>query len=202
VNNWTAAEILLGVAVLVLAMPREDGFLIPERRDWLGWLRRLRPRVRRQREEAAGREADRYVTDLRTDRDQDFMTIRQDQLPSAQRNFASPLVTDPTPGQRPPWKTAENPAWGLTRGKAQDAASGRPRRRAPHDPPTIVVELMRPAVAGDLGRYLAKLPAYTDLDESGDVLFVPRSSLAPGTPGRDGEPQRAEDSESGEERDG
>jgi hypothetical protein len=169
-------------------MPREDGFILPERRDWLGWLRRLRPKVRRQREEAAGREADRYVTDLRADPGQDPMVIRQDQLPSAQRGFASPLVTDPTPGQKPPWRTAENPAWGLP---ARDGAQGipweKPRRRAPHDPPTIVVELMRPAVAGDLGRYLARLPAYAD-DDSADPFFVPRSSLALGAPDHESAP--------------
>jgi hypothetical protein len=199
VSNWTAAEILLAAAVLVLAMPREDGFILPERRDWLGWLRRLRPRVRRQREDDAGREADQYVTDLRADRDQDPMTVRQDQLPSAHRRFASPLVTDPTPGQKPPWKTAENPAWDVP---AQVIPPEKRRRRAPGDPPTIVIEIMRPAMDGDLRRYLEKLPSYPDLDESGDVFFVPRSSLAPGVPGGNEAPQTAGDGEAGREQGG
>lgn len=198
-NNWTAAEILLAAAVLVLAMPREDGFILPERRDWLGWLRRLRPRARRQREDDAGREADQYVTDLRTDRDQDPMTVRQDQLPSARRRFASPLVTDPTPGQKPPWRTAENPSWGVP---AQVLPPEKRRRRAPGDPPTIVIEIMRPAMDGDLRRYLERLPSYTDLDDSGDVLFVPRSSLAPGAPDGSSAPQTAGDGEAGAGQEG
>ena len=181
-NNWTAAEILLAAAVRALAMPREDGFILPERRDWLGWLRRLRPGARRQREDAAGREADQYVTDLRTDRDQDRMTLRTDQLPSVQRRFTS-TVTDPTPGQRPPWKTAENPSWNIP---GQARPQDRPRRRAPNDPPTIVVELMRPALDADLGRYLETLPSYPDLPDPGGVFFVPPSSLAPGAPQRPG----------------
>lgn len=179
-NNWTAAEILLGAAVLVLAMPREDGFLIPERRDWLGWARRILPSVRRRREEEGAREADRYVTDLRAEPDQDPMLIRRDQLPSARRRYVTPLLTQPTEEQaahRPPWKTAENPAWGAP----QEAPPGR-RRRAPGDPPTIVIELMRPGIADDLGRYLAELPAYPEAGEPGDALPVPRSSLAPASP--------------------
>lgn len=194
VSNWTAAEILLGIAVLVLAMPREDGFVIPERRDWLGWLRRLRPRVRRQREEAAGREADRYVTDLRTDRDQPYMTLRQDQLPNTSKRFQTPLLSPPT-DKKQPWETAENPAWHppADSQSVQEPPREKPRRRAPHDPPTIVIELMRPAVSDDLGRYLARLPAYTDLDDSGDVLFVPRSSLSLGAPDHDGAPENVGD---------
>jgi hypothetical protein len=178
---------LLAVAVLVLAMPREDGFLLPERRDWLGWLRRLRPGFRRKREEAAGREADDYVTDLRTDRDQDPMTVRADQLPSASRVYRGPLVSPPT-GKKPPWKTSENPAW--TSGANQvlpPEAPARARRRAPGDPPTIVIEIMRPAIEGDLGYYLTTLPAYPD-DSAGDP-FVPRSSLALGAPDHEGPPR-------------
>jgi len=182
-NHWTAAGILLAAAVLALAMPREDGFILPERRDWLGWLRRLLPGARRQREEAAGREADQYVTDLRTDKDQDPMTVRADQLPSVHRRFSS-HVTDPTPGQKPPWRTAENPSWNIP---VQVPQQKRPRRRAPNDPPTIVVELMRPALDADLGRYLETLPSYPDLPDSGGVFFVPPSSLAPGAPQHTGD---------------
>lgn len=186
-SNLTAAEILLGIAVLVLAMPREDGFILPERRDWTGWLKRLLPKARRRREEEAGREADRYVTDLRTDRDQPLAVIRQDQLPSTVRKFRTPLLSPPTE-QKPPWKTAENPAW-----NPQPVPLEKPRRRAPHDPPTVVIEIMRPAVEGDLGHYLAELPAYTDDSE---FLFVPRSTLAlddpdhHGAPGDDDDAQR------------
>jgi hypothetical protein len=196
VNYWTAAFLLV-MAVLALAMPREDGFVIPERRDYFGWLRRLLPSVRRRREEEAGFEADRYVTDLRSDRDQDPMTIRADQLPSTQRVYRGPLISPPT-DKKPPWKTAENPGW--TRATppptlpslpvtSPEPPPDRPRRRAPHDPPTVVIEIMRPAVEGDLGRYLAELPGYTEEDYSADFLFVPRSALALDVPDHDGPPQ-------------
>jgi hypothetical protein len=198
VINWAEAGTLLGIAFLALAMTREEGFFIPERRDWLGWLRRLRPQVRRQREEEAGAEADRYVADLRTDRDQPLMTVRRDQLPSAVRTFRPPLVTRPaegTEGQRPPWDTAANPRLGETAAPERE----RPRRRAPGDPPTIVIEVMRPAMDGDLGRYLETLPVYTDGDWSAD-LFVPRASLALGAPDHDGPPDDVGDHDP-EERD-
>jgi hypothetical protein len=193
VNNWDLSAALLAAAVLVLAMPREDGFLIPERRDWFGWLRRMKPGSRRRREEAGGYEAERYVTDLRTDRDQDPMTIRQDQLPVMSRVYRGPLISPPT-DQKPPWKTSENPAWttGASRVPGQEEPQElpvqRPRRRAPGDPPTIVVEIMRPAVEGDLGTYLAQLPAYTDEDWSAGDLFVPHSALPLGTPDHEGPP--------------
>jgi hypothetical protein len=190
------------MAVLALAMPREDGFVIPERRDWLGWLRRLLPQARRQREEEAAFEADRYVTDLRTDRDQPLMTIRQDQLPSTVRVYRGPLVSAPT-DKKPPWKTAENPGWRIPASPVpvvQEVQPEKRPRRAPHDPPTVVIEIMRPAVEGDLGRYLAELPAYTDIEDSADSLFVPRSSLALGVPDDEGAP--GEDHEGGREEDG
>jgi hypothetical protein len=196
VNNWTAAEILLGAAVLVLAMPREDGFVIPERRDWLGWLKGLRPRVRRQREEDGGREADRYVTALRAEP----VIIRQDQLPSLHRAYQGPVVTRPTVEQerrqRPPWQAAAAPVPPPARG----VPGRKPRRRAPGDPPTVVIEVMRPAISGDLGTYLAELPAYTDLDDdSEDAFFVPRSSIALGAPDHDGTPQHVDDDEAEED---
>lgn len=201
-SNWDLSAVLLAAAVLVLAMPREDGFLIPERRDWLGWLRRMKPGFRRRRDEAAGYEAERYVTDLRTDRDQSPMTIRQDQLPSAVRRFETPLLSPLGPGQvqqHPPWPTAENPGW--TAGTAQPAMADEPqdppaavpRRRAPGDPPTIVIEIMRPAVEGDLGIYLAQLPAYTDEDWSAGGLFIPPSAIALGAPDHEGAPHHVDD---------
>jgi hypothetical protein len=176
------------MAVLALAMPREDGFLIPERRDYLGWLRRLLPGARRRREEEAGAEADRYVTDLRTDKDQSPMTIRADQLPSTQRVYRAPLMSPPSI-LKPPWQEAEDPA--RSRGPAT-APQESPvyRRRAPGDPPTIVIEIMRPAIEGDLGNYLARLPGYPDDDAlSARGPFVPRASLALGPPDHDGPPQ-------------
>lgn len=192
VSNWTAAEILLGMAVLALAVPREDGFVLPERRDWTGWLRRLLPKARRRREEEAGYEAERYVTDLRTDRDQPLMTLRQDQLPSMSRVHRPPLASPPS-ALKPPWKTAENPGWGL-RAAPQEPPGGEPkrRRRAPGDPPTVVIEIMRPAMEGDLRRYLEELPAYADDDLSAGV-FVPRASLALGAPDHDGAPEDVDD---------
>lgn len=194
-SNWTAAEILLGAAVLVLAMPREDGFVIPERRDWLGWLKRLRPGTRRRREEEAGHEAERYVTDLRTD--QEPMTVRQDQLPSLNRKFSSTVLTTAPEGQRPPWQAAENPARAVPQ-EAREKPEEKPRRRAPGDPPTVVFEIMRPAIAGDLGRYLEELPSYADLGSSPDPFFVPRSSFALGVPDHDGAPHHVGDHESEE----
>jgi hypothetical protein len=193
VSNWAAA-FLLAMAVLVLAMPREDGFLIPERRDWLGWLKRMRPGARRRREEEGQAEADRYVTDLRTDRDQDPMVIRVDQLPSAQRRWQPPVQPEPS-SLKPPWKTAENTSWNLP--VAQEPQPQKRPRRAPHDPPTVVIEIMRPAVEGDLGRYLAEqLPAYAD--ESAGLFFVPRATVALGAPDHDGAPHHV-DGDQGQE---
>lgn len=191
VSNWTAAEILLTAAVLALAMPREDGFVIPERRDYLGWLRRLLPGARRRREEEAGAEADRYVTDLRTDRDQDPMTIRADQLPSTQRVYRGPLISPPT-SLKPPWQTADNPVWAVQPLEEPGQEKPAPRRRAPGDPPTIVMEVLRPAIRGDLGHYLEELPSYPDLGDS-DYFFVPRSSLALSAPDHDGAPYHVDD---------
>jgi hypothetical protein len=179
VNHWYAAEILLTAAVLALAMPREDSFVIPERRDWLGWAKRLRPGARLRREEAGAREADQYVTELRAD----SLLIRVKDLPSTRRRW-EPLEPPKRSECRPPWKTAE---WA----PAPEEPPER-RRRAPGDPPTIVFEVVRPAIDSDLGRYLERLPAYPE-DDSGDLFFVPRTSLALGPPDHDGAPQHVDD---------
>jgi hypothetical protein len=161
VSSWAAAGIILGIAVLGMAVPAEDGFLIPRRRDWRGWLRDLLPRARRRREAEAGQEAEAYVTELRQNPDYDPMVIRRDELPSSSRVLKTKLLTDPTPGQRQPWPTAENPRWTPGAGIEQ-LQPGRPRRRAPGDPPTIVIEIMRPEIAKDLGGYLDGLPRYEE----------------------------------------
>jgi hypothetical protein len=160
VSSWAAAGIILGIAVLGMAVPAEDGFLIPERRNWLGWLRGLLPQARRRREAEAGREAEAYVTDLRQDQ-HDPMILKRDELPCAHRVFKTRLLTDPTPGQKQPWPAAENPRWTPGAGIEQ-LQPGRPRRRAPGDPPTIVIEIMRPEIARDLGGYLEGLPRYDE----------------------------------------
>lgn len=158
VNNWTAAEIILGIAVLALAMPAEDGFLIPVRRDWLAPFRRFSRRARRAREADGAREAEAYITDLRQD-PHDPMILKRDDLPSQHRVVRTKVLTEPTAGQKQPWPTADNPRWGLGTGPQPTA---KPRRRAPGDPPTVVMEVMRPAMDDDLGNYLRGLPGYED----------------------------------------
>ena len=166
VNNWTAAEIILGIAVLALAMPAEDGLLIPERRDWLAPFRRFSRKARLKREAEGAREAEEYVTDLRRD-PHDPMIIKRNELPSQHRTVKTRLLTEGVPGQKQPWATAENPAWSLGTGPQPTV---RPRKRGPKDPPTVVLEVMRPAIKDDLGAYLNGLPAYTDDGEEGAPL--------------------------------
>jgi hypothetical protein len=150
ISNWTAAEVILAIALLAALMPQEEGFLLPERRDWRGMLRRLlSPAARRLREIQGGRDADDYVRALHQDPvPHEPMIIRQSELPSAIRKFETALLTEPTEGQRPPWETlpfADRPP--------------APKRR---EAPTIVMDVVRPAIEAGLGRYLDAYPGYPE----------------------------------------
>lgn len=195
-TDWASVEVLLTAAVLALAWPREDELLLPERRDWRGTLRRLvSPAARRMREAQGGREADDYVRALHAE--PETMVIRQSELPSAVRRFETGLVTPQTGEQarhRPPWKTAEHYGW-----TEAHAPAPAPRRRAPGDPPTIVMEVMRPAVAADLGAYLKALPGYDDAPGQSFPVVAP-GLLALDAEDHDGAPHDVDDDQ-GEEED-
>lgn len=193
-TDWTSVEVLLTAAVLALAWPREDELLIPERRSWLGWARGLLPRARRQREEAGGREAEAFVTALTTE----LPMIPVHPLPSEGKVYRPERVTRSATreqaAQRPPWKTMENAGW------LEPAPAPAPRRRAPGDPPTIVMEVIRPAVEADLGLYLKALPAYDDAPWSqAPGVLLPQDAAALGAPDHDGAPQDVHDDQAEED---
>lgn len=193
-NNWTAAEILLGAAVLALAMPREDGFLIPERRDWLGWLRRRLPGARLRSEEHGEQEARDYVRALRGEKE---FVLRQADLPSNRRVWQAPPVTKPTPEQaaRLPWGPARDPA--LTGSRSVPAK----REKRPGDAPTVVMQVLRPFIEREVGGYLRALPSYDDPPGAlpgGGLLPVPLGPVVLGTPDHHGAPQDV-DGDQGEE---
>lgn len=150
-SNWIAAEIILAITLLALAMPREEGLLIPERRNWLAPLRRLSRKVRRRIEADGAREADEYVAALHGD--PESVTVRQSELPYAMATFpVKPLAE----GETAPWAPA---LW------APDPASQpapAPPRKAKRDAPTIVMEVIRPGIEHNLRPYLRDLPSYDD----------------------------------------
>jgi hypothetical protein len=161
VINWVTAEVaILAMVLLAAAMPGEEDLLIPERRDWAAIARRwLSPAARRLREVRAGREADDYVAALR---EEGALAIRPSDLTTRKIStvlLTSPvLIADPETGasrpQKAPWPTAPfAPAPGLP--------MDRPRR-AERQPPTLVREGVLPAIRGDLGNYLARMPGYPD----------------------------------------
>jgi len=153
-TGWTTAGIILGIAVLALAMPREDVLLIPERRDWLAPLRRL-SRKRRQRREADGaREADEYMAALHAE--PETMTVYQSELPRMVATVpVKPLGTDETA----PWAPAP---WAPPAGTVP-VAPVEPEPEKPkvkRDAPTIVMEVLRPGIERNLDPYLDGLPSY------------------------------------------
>jgi hypothetical protein len=169
VSSWLtvtpaqAAGVILGFAVLALAMPREDSFLIPERRDWRGMLRRRFSRRERERLEVTGElEAAAYVAELHEDRGRHravpVMTIRRDELPSMHRTWVPTTLLTDAPA---PWEEAPLPEPGPEPEPVLPPPPAR-RRRRQGDPPTIVMDVVRPAIDRDLGMYLSRLPRYPE----------------------------------------
>jgi hypothetical protein len=155
VSNWVTAEVaILGMVLLAALMKPEEDLLLPERRDWRGALRRMvSPAARRMREIQGEREARAYVRALHGE--PETITVRSD-LDS--RRFETVLLTRPAEGHekdRPPWATA--PFAVSPGGPPMD----RPRR-AERRPSTLVREAVRPAIRGDLGNYLARMPGYPE----------------------------------------
>jgi len=162
VSNWITAEVaILAMVLLAALMPGEEDLLIPERRDWMGAARRwVSPAARRLREIRGAREAEDYVAALRED---GALAVRASDLTTRKIStvlLTAPVLTaDPETGerrpQRPPWQTAPfAPAPG---GPPMD----RPRR-AERDAPTLVREKVLPAIRGDLGSYLERMPGYPE----------------------------------------
>jgi hypothetical protein len=162
VTSAQAAGVILGFAVLALAMPREDGFLIPEYRDWRAMIRRRFSRRERERLEVTGElEAAAFVAELHEDRGRhrlpEPMTVRAADLPSRNRVITT-LLTDGAP----PWEEIPAPEPEPPEPVQPDP----PVRKSRHqgDPPTIVIEQVRPNISRGLGMYLARLPRYRDGD--------------------------------------
>jgi hypothetical protein len=152
VSNWAAAEIILGIAVLALAMPREDVLLIPEYRDWLAPLRRLLPKARRLREDQGAREAEEYVTALRAE--PETMVVRRSDLPVA---LATVPVKQLSPDEaQAPWAPA---AWSPPPGPEVPAVMPPKVKR---NAPTIVMKAVRPEIERNLRPYLNGLPSYEE----------------------------------------
>ena len=168
---WTA--VLVTVLALWLAVPREDGFLIPERRRGpLAWLRHRLGRPGRDAQEE--RDAENFLRKVR-EPDPPVYTIKQSDLPSASRRFNTILLTQ---GEgHPPWEPVpERESQDDPRERPQEIAQEQPQERSqkplpelrawrPGDPgraPTGVIQKIMPEVDRQVRPYLDSLPGYRD----------------------------------------
>ena len=152
-----------------MSVPGEDPAVIPGRRSFAAVIRDVLRR--RARDAAELRESVAYWR---------WMTER----PDSGRHRAAPgpvsiSVADlpgfrPRPstallhGGQPPWAQAPAPGGGQDGAAVSPPVTDEPqplRAWSPGDegdPPTIVMNVIRPAIAGDLAGYLDSLPAYGD----------------------------------------